>query len=196
MPRSPEWLPRVLFESALIVFSVLLALALDEWRQDRARAERTSTALAAVRAEIIENRRAVEAAHAFHRAVHDTLSAYAERDELPPYRIYAGRGMFNPARVLSTAWESARESGANNDLPYDLVLTLGRTHAWQARYTGLGDRIVDGIYGDIRQHGFEPVLRDGYRGFISLTEDFANREDTLLESYDSALATLDRNVSH
>jgi len=29
------WLPRVIFESALITVSILLALGLDEWRENR-----------------------------------------------------------------------------------------------------------------------------------------------------------------
>jgi hypothetical protein len=38
------WLPRVLVESVLIVFSVLLALALDQWFQERERAATAQTA--------------------------------------------------------------------------------------------------------------------------------------------------------
>ena len=32
---TPTWLPRVIFESALITVSILLALGLDEWRENR-----------------------------------------------------------------------------------------------------------------------------------------------------------------
>ena len=33
--NTAVWLPRVLFESALITVSILIALGLDEWRQNR-----------------------------------------------------------------------------------------------------------------------------------------------------------------
>jgi type II secretory pathway pseudopilin PulG len=48
----------VLFESALIVFSVLLALALEEWRDERVTASRAREAVAAITAELQANRSA------------------------------------------------------------------------------------------------------------------------------------------
>ena len=54
--KWPGWLPRVLVESALIVFSVLVALAVDEWRDQRATATRPREAVAAITAELQANR--------------------------------------------------------------------------------------------------------------------------------------------
>ena len=42
----------------------------------------------------------------------------------------------------------------------------------------------------MRRRGVEPVLRDGFVGFIVLTSDFVNREEDLLRRYDDALATM------
>lgn len=196
MQRWREWLPRVLVESALIVFSVLLALALDEWRESRRQAARVNVAVEAIRSELLSNRRAVERALLFHRATHDTLASFAAAGQQPPHRMYYGRGMFKPARVVATAWESARESGVTNSLPYDLVLTLSAVYANQRRYEALGDAIVADLYADVRARGAEPVLRDGFVGFVTLTEDFANREANLLEDYDGAGAALPPRWDH
>jgi len=43
--ETSEWLPRVLFESALIVVSILVALGLDEWREKRQDAQTVRQAL-------------------------------------------------------------------------------------------------------------------------------------------------------
>ena len=51
MRKWRDWLPRVLFESALIVLSVLLALALNQWSDERKQDERVTLAIAGVRAE-------------------------------------------------------------------------------------------------------------------------------------------------
>ena len=51
-----SWLPRVLAESVLIVFSVLLALAVDEWRQDRELQRQVREARASFAEEIRGNR--------------------------------------------------------------------------------------------------------------------------------------------
>ena len=51
-----SWLPRVLVESALIVFSVLLALAVDQWRDNRDLQRQVREARAAFAQEIRGNR--------------------------------------------------------------------------------------------------------------------------------------------
>jgi hypothetical protein len=55
MPRWREWMPRVLLESALIVFSILLALAVDEWRQERRQEARLADARSAFAEEVRQN---------------------------------------------------------------------------------------------------------------------------------------------
>jgi hypothetical protein len=183
------WLPRVLVESLLIVLSVLLALALDEWRDDQTRAERTEAALTSIRAELQENLQSVERARANHLAIGDSLERYAELGEPPPPRIYLF-GIFNPAPVHATAWESALETGTTSDMAYELVLTLSRVYDGQARYRGLGDALVQEIMDDIRREGEEAVLRDRSARFITLDRDFAGRESALAEAYESALVEL------
>lgn len=192
MHRWRKWLPQVLVQSALIVFSVLLALALAEWREGRRQAGRVDVAVEAIRAELLSNRRAVERTLLFHRATHDTLAGFAAAGQHPPRRIYYDRGMFKPAPVVATAWESARGNGVTNSLPYDLVLTLSAIYASQRKYEALGEAIAADVYADVRSRGPEPVLRDGFRGFVTLAEDFARREANLLEDYDSAQVALHR----
>jgi hypothetical protein len=43
--KAPPWLPRVVTESVLIVFSVLLALLLNEWRSSATQRHRAEQAL-------------------------------------------------------------------------------------------------------------------------------------------------------
>jgi hypothetical protein len=65
VPRPRRWrrgLPRVLVESALIVFSVLVALAVDEWRDSRRQRVRAEAALVAILSELEANRAAIERA--------------------------------------------------------------------------------------------------------------------------------------
>jgi type II secretory pathway pseudopilin PulG len=187
--KWPSWLPRVLFESALIVFSVLLALALDEWRDERATAARAREAVAAITAELEANRKVAERARDYHRGIHAKLNELVAKKQLPGPEIYMA-GMFNPARLLETAWTAARDAGAIDAMPYPVVLKLSRVYEWQAVYKNLGSQIVTDLYADLRRRGVEPVMRDGYTGFIILTADFVGREEDLVARYDDALATL------
>jgi hypothetical protein len=192
--RFPRWLPRVLLESVLIVFSVLLALAVDEWRDSRNRAAAARVALDAIVGELESNRRAAGEAMRFHRSMNATLRAIAASRQLPSTEVAYG-GMLQPARAVSTAWTSARDTGAVNDLPYPLVLQRSRIYERQATYDALTAQIAADIYMDGRRRGMEAVLREGFAGFIALTHDFANREESLVRQYDQALAALGRGGS-
>jgi hypothetical protein len=179
----------VLVESALIVFSVLVALAVDEWRATRATEARAREAVAAITAELEANRKAAERARDFHRGIHAALNALVAKKELPGPDIYMA-GMFNPARLVETAWTAARDADAIAAMPYPLVLKLSRVYEWQAQYKNLGSQIVTDLYADLRRRGVEPVLRDGFAGFAILAADFINREEDMLARYDDALAAL------
>lgn len=188
--RSWHWLPRVLLESVLIVFSVLFALGMDEWRMERARAEQAAVALQGIRAELVQNMERVQGARANHLAMRDSLRHYVALGQNPPPEIYL-HGIFNPAPTQAIAWESAREVGSTNDLPYSLVLELARVYDRQEWYRSLGDALVQDLMMQVRREGFEPVLRDRSASFMSLQEDFANREAVLVRLYRGALELID-----
>ena len=188
--KWPSWLPRVLVESALIVFSVLMALAVDQWRDSRATEARARDAVAAITAELQANRAAAERARSFHLETTALLKAVADRKQLPEDDIAYQRGMFNPATVVQAAWVTAREAATLQTLPLDAVLRLSRVYELQESYAQLGDEIARDVYIDLRRRGFEAVLREGFAGFILLTTDFATREAKLIERYDEALKML------
>lgn len=186
MARWREWLPRVAVESMLIVLSILLALAVDQWRESRSRAERAELALAAIQAEMRENRRLVEKALDYHVTLADTLSVLAERGvNKPPPGAYP-QGLAAPGRVIRTAWETARSTGTIVDLPYPVVLRLSRVYGRQAEYEELSRALLHTAYTQVASEGVEAFLR-GYANWIGVAQDFAGRERILLEAYDAAL---------
>jgi hypothetical protein len=188
--RNWRWLPRALFESVLIVFSVLFALGMDEWRMDRARAEQAAVALQGIRAELAQNLESVEIARANHLAMRDSLRHYVALRQNPPPEIYL-HGIFNPARTQAVAWQSARDIGSTAELPHSLVLELARVYDRQDQYRSLADALLQDLIMQVRREGFEPVLRDRSASFMSLQEDFANREYVLIRGYNAALASID-----
>ena len=181
--RRPPWLGRVLVESVLIVFSVLVALAVDEWRDERALRSRSREAIAAITAEINANKIAAQNAKDTHQRIHDDLAA------LPPDADYKA-GLFQPARLLQTAWVTARDTGSLAPLPLEAVLELSRLYERQAIYMALSNEIVTDTFVDLRRRGLETVLRESRPGFGALTREFQGREQGLIEAYDAALKTL------
>ena len=76
MPPKPTavWLPRVLFESALITMSILLALGLDEWRENRQDIETVEQAMSNFVSEIRQNKSRVDDAAPFNRGLDNVLN--------------------------------------------------------------------------------------------------------------------------
>lgn len=179
-------------DTLLVVLGAALALGAEEWRDARQRATRVRAALAGIATELREDSVRVAAARVRHLRIVDTLGALARRRALPSREVYL-YGMFNPASVSGTAWQTARETGALGDMPLSLVFRLARAYDAQERYRALAQALLVGIMDDVRRDGMDAVLRDRFTQFIPLATDFANREEALLEHYSQALASLDEH---
>lgn len=184
----PEWLPRVLFESALIVFSVLLALGLNEWVKRGERLEHSRATVTAIVEELRHNRDNLEKARRRHESISTQLKDIAEADQMPT-REFALSGLFRPTVLQQSAWHAAQDDGLSA-LDFELQLDVSRVYAFQEDYTLLADRLVADMYDEIRRRGPEHVLINGFEGFQTLALDFSRRERTLVKELDSVLDRL------
>lgn len=186
----PLRLPPGVRDVLLVVLGAALAVAAEQWRDNRTEHRRVALAIGGIRAELVENQARVERARAHHLQVADTLASYAARGATPPDRILYG-GIVRPAVPLSTAWQAARETGTLADLPYPLVLTLSPVYEEQARYRALADALTQSIMVDMQHHGADRVFQGSFANFVSIDRDFANREMVLAGEYARTLARLD-----
>ena len=189
-PRPPfrTWISKLLLESLLIAFSVFFALAVDEWRDNRNALARSDVALQAIASEIVTNRTALEKARTVHTASLERLQAAIAAEQPLSAEVAYGGGISQPASLLATAWIEARNSGAVNQWPYDLLLDVSRMYDRQAFYSNLSTQLTVDLYREIRQRGAEPVLRYNNVGFAAIVNDFKNREEGLIKSADQVLA--------
>lgn len=185
----PPWLPRVLVESTLIVFSVLFALILNEWRETEAQEERVELALAAIRSEVQENQRLVEDALKYHMQIASSFSASVESGSALPDVNAASQGLLAPARVLRTAWESAQSTGVSSEIPYTTVLKLSTAYARQTEYEDLSRSVSQVLYSRLLQEGVDSMMQT-YPRVIFLQKEFAGRERSLLQHYEDARKAL------
>ncbi len=107
------WISRVLVESLLVVGSILLALALDEWNEDREFEDLANRSLVNFEREIQQNRLRVEDVSLFHAGLRDVLANMdASGTAVPTTTIRNIMEGFQPAILVSTAWETAVATGA------------------------------------------------------------------------------------
>jgi len=139
---TSDWLPRVLFESFLIVISIMVALALDEWREDRQDAETVRQALLNFNSEIEQNKARIDDAAPFNRGLYNVLrNRYAEDDIATLDEFVNMAESYTPVVLQATAWETALATGSLAKMDYHLVSALSLTYNLQNRYqlaTGSG----------------------------------------------------------
>ena len=160
------WLPRVLFESALITMSILLALGLDEWREGRHDQEAVEQALSNFVSEIRRNKARVDDAAPFNRGLRDVLDRRNRDGDINSGSEFIDIvESYNPVVLQSTAWETALATGSVSKMKYNLVSALSLTYGLQSRYQQttrdgmaelmspenlLADRIEWAIYNSVR----------------------------------------------
>jgi len=132
------WLPRVLFESLLITVSILVALGLDEWRDNRQDAENIDKALSNFLSEIQQNKAGIEDAAPFNKGLRHVLSRRQEVSAIDSVTQFVNMiESYNPVVLRSTAWETALATGSLAKMDYHLVSALSLTYSLQSRYQEL-----------------------------------------------------------
>lgn len=132
------WLPKVLFESALITVSILLALALDEWREDNQNQEMIEQAMANFLLEIRQNKARVDDAAPFSRGLGEVLERRYETGDIASVSEFVSvLESYSPAVLQSSAWETAVATGSLAKMEYGLVTALSLTYNLQERYQQL-----------------------------------------------------------
>lgn len=138
------WLPRVLFESALITVSILLALALDEWRETQQNQETIEQAMANFLSEMAQNKARVDDAAPFDRGLRDVLAQRSAQGGVQSVQEFLDIAeSYNPVVLQSTAWEAALATGSVSKMPYNLVSALSLTYGLQNRYLQLSRNGMD-----------------------------------------------------
>jgi hypothetical protein len=176
-----------LVESVLVVGSILLALAFDEWSEDREYQELANRSLTNFEREIQQNRLRVEDVTLFHAGLRDVLANMAASgSETPATTIRNIMEGFQPAILVSTAWETAVATGALGYMDYDVVAGLSLTYNLQERLDVLNRSGLDDLLVGVRSVDAELLAYAANRYMRELTE----AEQSLEGVYDLVLGLI------
>lgn len=180
-----EKAPELLVEALSVVFAVLAALAVDEWREDRQNAELASRALDAIVAEVEQNQAELDGARPANLALLERL-AEAARDTVLPDELDLE---FDYSLVSSSAWETAQVTRATHFMELYDVQRLARLYDLQGLYEAAQDQVLDFILnvGDIAEETPERIPRLA-RARIATAMGI---EEILVQAYDSVLSEVD-----
>lgn len=170
-------------EGFLVVLSVLLALALNSWREGRANEALALRSVQSVMDEADVNCFRIKSFQEYHRSVADR--------EHDPEGIQVGL-------IRNDAWNSAQSTGAAAYVDYDIAAIIGKVHAsqadhrtimeahMQAMFTTLaGGRELEGIHGDADI----ATIRELVRIQEQLLEVYEELAETVNEKYGDEIET-------
>jgi len=174
-------LPRLLVELAGIVFAVIVALAADEWRDNRELRQRAETALDAVLAELRANRDELE-------RTRGGLDESARQVEEAVGAVEAGRSpslsvMLELPDFSDAAWRITQVTDAAARLEFDWLTRVARVYAAQELYAEVRGEVVRtlGTLGAARGSPGLAQLRSQLGIMLQLHRQ-------LIEDYDAVLA--------
>jgi hypothetical protein len=177
----------VLAEVSLIVVGVLLALAVDSWREREAQAATLQSLLSQVADEVRSNRAASAAAIAFHRKAEAQYAAASDllreegRFEQPEVAAEGAREL----RLSDAAFQALLNSSVVDQLPPDVLIKLSAAYQEQERYTARNQVYFATV--------LATDLMDGFR-FFRLNQywaaEMAEGEARLVGRYDELLRVL------
>jgi type II secretory pathway pseudopilin PulG len=179
---------RFLFESALIVFSILLALAVNQWADSRKQRQLTDRALTAIHAEILANSDRIRERRPYHLSLESELKL---ADSIRNVHRYSDlkhaapdwSGFENP-ELDETAWQSAMTLGVAPNLGFDTLQTLSRLYGLQVRFDQYNSAAIPTF--DFSDEAMHSTIRRMYVYVATMRTN----EDTLLNRYTAALKLL------
>ncbi len=203
-PRAPMWKrlgfsrwgPRAVFESMLIVLSVLLALWVNQWVEDRKTAERVAEARSFFHEELKANRAVVasERILAHHLALRKGLSEALAQEPASDEAVYEaiGRvfaGGIHPAGLRDAVWRSVSAGELMHAMEPREVFMLADIYRLQANL----DEINRSSYASFMNADTDtPAARRKFARALALhLGDVVTTEQMLIGLYDDALVRLD-----
>ena len=128
-----EWIFKGLVESVFVVGSILFALALDAWAENRDYADLADQSLGIFEQEILWNRAGMEDVVPFHAGIRELLGQMVDASEVQVDLRSVMEGLETPV-LLNTAWETALATGALTHMDVQIVSALSLTYNIQDRF--------------------------------------------------------------
>lgn len=143
--RLRDKLPEIIIEAVSLGLAVLLALAIDGWRDREAEAALGRNVLAAVSAEIANNQREVDATVASAKALLARIEPLSESAEPPPSGTVIDLNV--PLALTSAAaWQAALSGNALHTIGFERSTSISQIYELQRWFADAQRRTLDRIF--------------------------------------------------
>jgi hypothetical protein len=189
--RLPRWTKRAFFEAVLIVFSLLLAFVVNEWREVRAQESRLREARALVAAELRFNRDSISAPEflGHHQKLLDSYRALAAADEPQGEPIFESG--VHVTTLRDAAWRALAAPEVIGRMPYREIVVLADLYQEQERLERIHWSAVPWLLAP-RAADAEATHRRAFNRSVAIyLMDVVSTEQRLLKRYEDALRLLE-----
>jgi hypothetical protein len=129
----PSWLLRVLVESAFIMFSILIALALENWREDNQHQRLALQSLRVFEREINQNLARLDDVAPYHAGLRSVVAGALANPSQSADMQSIVEGLRSPV-LLNTAWQTSLATGAIAYIGVEAVAALSVMSSHQERF--------------------------------------------------------------
>ncbi len=189
--RAASWFMRLIIESFAVVFSILLALSLDQWVEDQEHLELAEKSLASFERELDQNRARLEDIAPFHRGLRDVLAKLDSAGEIrsmAEMRAVVGFEPLRPPFLTDAAWQTAVATGAFTYMDFETVSALSLTYSLQQRFREQASSTVPEL---IRAGpAFDADIREVVRYTVDYLTEVTTGEEDLRTVYEQALTVV------
>jgi hypothetical protein len=134
-------IPEFMVQAFSVMLAVLIALAVDEWREERANQELAATARANILEEIEGNRDELAGVGSLNAALLERIAGYIDGVEsTSPESLSVN---FEFALLSTAAWQTAQMTRAAHFLDYDWMARVARLYSLQELYDRSQTAVVD-----------------------------------------------------
>ena len=183
------WFSRTVFESMLIVLSILLALGVRAWQDSREVQQLITRSLQSFRNEISQNRSRMDDLYRYHVGLQSVL-AEMNRSLGPESSEDLGNILdsLQSAVLLTSAWDTALATGALSEMEYETVFVLSLTYSYQQKFQTLYNARLDDVLDLVGNENVSAKrLSDSATRYLA---EITGAEGELLAAYDEAMILL------
>ncbi|MEO9483210.1 MAG: hypothetical protein ABJG47_07180 [Ekhidna sp.] len=200
MAKSKIDYRHIFIEALLIVFTVLLALGLSEWRSSIKEDQTREAVLNNILKELQANKNDLDRKMDYHLAMSQKLGRYLSNDSLWNSLTYNSgmeamiqileRGIWNPI-LQNSAWRSAELSGVVNTFDYETTYILSGVYRVQEEGPDSSWKKIAGLFADPTSYDAGSARRLALMLNLGFAE-LHSQEKSLTKSYDKAINHLSK----
>ena len=187
---------KLIIESALIIFSVLLALIISEWQNNYNQKLQTEKIITNIKEEILENQKFIQTVITYHDEVSKKVGMVGTTDSIRNKLFFEIISEVAPHGIIQgtfkdIAWTVANTGQISNRIPLKKSIILYEVYEQQRIVNSTIQKIIDFLFS--REIHRKKLLNENIMVFKLLFNELTSQEEHLDDFYQNAVKSLNEN---